>query len=162
MEQSALPKGPRFGILHRTIRRALDERLREIGLTGAQFGVLAALGQLEREGAAVTQRVLEEAAHTTHPTMTELLKKLERKGFVTCRTSEADRRCKVIAATDTARALHHTVDELDGRIFDELCRGLSEKEVAEFLRITDVMLENAKNMEDAREELPCGKGCESP
>lgn len=162
MDRSTLPKGPRFGILHRTIRRELDERVRETGLTGAQFGVLAALGRLEHEGHEVTQRALEEAAHVTHPTMTELLKKLERKGFVTCRTSEADRRCKVIATTDAAMALHHTVDELDGRIFASLCQGLSAEEVAEFLRITDVMLENAKNMDDAREELPCGKGCETP
>lgn len=42
-----------------------------------------------------------------------------------------------------------------------LCRGLSEGEIAEFLRITDVMLENAKNMNDAREPFPCGRGCDA-
>lgn len=144
MEQRTLPKGPRFGILHYTIRRELDERVRETGLTGAQFSVLAALDRLEHEGITVTQRTLEEATHVTHATTTELLRKLERKGFVTCRVSEEDRRCKLIATTDAARALHHTVDELDGRIFASLCEGLSDAEVAEFLRMMDVMLGNAK------------------
>ena len=89
----------------------------------------------------------------------ELLKKLEKKGFVTCRTSEKDHRCKVVSATERAHELHHAIGVFDDRVFTALCRGLSEGEVAEFLRITDVMLENAKNMNDAREPFPCGRGC---
>lgn len=161
MDHSALPKGLRFGILHRTIRRELDERVRETGLTGVQFSVLGALNRLEHRGGEVTQRALEEAAHVTHPTMTELLKKLEKKGFVTCRTSEADRRCKVVSSAEKAQTLQALIDESDKRIFSSLCRGLSEEEVALFLRITDVMLENAKNMNDARDASPCGEGRES-
>ena len=91
-----MPKGLRFAILQKTIRRQMDEYVRETGLTGTQVGVLGELGRLERESAGeVTQKALEAAAHVTHPTMTELLKKLEKKGFVTCRTSEKDHRCKV-------------------------------------------------------------------
>ncbi len=153
-----MPKGLRFGILHRTIRRQLDDHVRESELTGVQFGVLGALGRLEHEGCEVTQKLLEQAAHITHATMTELLKKLERKGFVTCRTSETDHRCKVISSTEKARVLHRAIDELDERIFASLCRGLSEEEIAAFLRITDVMLQNAKELNDARENPPCGKG----
>ena len=89
-----MPKGLRFAILQKTIRRQMDEYVRETGLTGTQVGVLGELGRLERESAGeVTQKALEAAAHVTHPTMTELLKKLEKKGFVTCRTSEKDHRC---------------------------------------------------------------------
>ncbi len=160
MERPPLPKGLRFGILHRTIRRQLDDHVRETGLTGVQFGVLGALGRLEHEGVEVTQRALEEAAHTAHPTMTELLKKLEKKGFVTCCTSESDHRCKRIASTDAARALHQEIDALDERIFSSLCRGLSEEDVAALLRITEVMLRNAKEMNDARDIEPRGKECE--
>ena len=86
---------------------------------------------------------------------------LEKKGFVTCRTSEKDHRCKVVSATERAHELHHAIGVFDDRVFTALCRGLSEGEVAEFLRITDVMLENAKNMNDAREPFPCGRGCDA-
>ena len=151
MCKRSVPKGLRFAILQKTIRRQMDEYVRETGLTGTQ-----------RESAGeVTQKALEAAAHVTHPTMTELLKKLEKKGFVTCRTSEKDHRCKVVSATERAHELHHAIGVFDDRVFTALCRGLSEGEIAEFLRITDVMLENAKNMNDAREPFPCGRGCDA-
>ena len=157
-----MPKGLRFAILQKTIRRQMDEYVRGTGLTGTQVGVLGELGRLEREGAGeVTQKALEDAAHVTHPTMTELLKKLESKGFITCRPSEVDRRCKAVVSTGKARALHQAIGEFDDRVFTALCRGLSEGEIAEFLRITDVMLENAKNMNGAREPVPCGRGCDA-
>ena len=161
MELQKMPKGLRLAILQKTMRRQMDDYVRDLGLTGTQFGVLGALDRFEHEGSGeVTQKALEDAAHVTHPTMTELLKKLEKKGFVTCRTSSVDRRCKVVASAEKAQALHQAIGELDARVFGELCRGLSSSEVAAFLHITDVMLENAKNMNDARGFSPCGKGCE--
>ena len=160
MEQPAMPKGLRFAILQKTMRLQMDDYVRDLGLTGTQFGVLGALGRIEHKGGEVTQKALEEAAHVTHPTMTELLKKLEKKGFITCRTSEKDHRCKVIASTEKARALHQAIGEFDERVFAELCRGVSAEEVETLLRITDVMLENARKMNDARGCVPCGNGCE--
>ena len=157
-----IPKGLRFAVLQRTMRRQMDEYVRGTGLTGTQFGVLGALERLEREGTGeVTQKALEDAAHVTHPTMTELLKKPESKGFITCRPSEVDRRCKAVASAEKARALRQAIGEFDERVFSELCQGLSEDEVAQLLRITDVMLENAKKMNGARDFVPCGKGCET-
>ena len=123
MCKRSVPRGLRFAILQKTIRRQMDEYVRETGLTGTQVGVLGELG--------------------------------------TCRTSEKDHRCKVVSATERAHELHHAIGVFDDRVFTALCRGLSEGEVAEFLRITDVMLENAKNMNDAREPFPCGRGCDA-
>lgn len=160
-----LPMGLRFSILHRAFRRQMDEYVRESGLTGVQFSVLGALDRLERMGGEVTQKALEEAMHATHPTMTELLKKLEAKGFVTCCTSENDRRCKVVSSADKARELHQLIDGLDARAFTQLSRGLSEDDIAALTRITNVMLENVlENVEElygARGIIPCGKECES-
>ena len=161
MEYPTMPKGLRFTILHRTVRRRMDEYVRETGLTGTQFGVLGALGRLERTGGEVTQRALEDAAHVTHPTMTELLKKLEKKGFVTCTSSTEDRRCKAVTSTGQSERLRQSMEEFDNRVFAELCQGLSKDEIAAFLHTTDVMLENAKKMNDARDFVPCGKGCET-
>ena len=57
-------------------------------------------------------------------------------------------------------ALHQAIGEFDERVFAELCRGVSAEEVETLLRITDVMLENARKMNDARGFVPCGNGCE--
>ena len=113
------------------------------------------MGRLEIE------RVVNEKKKLAPTTILSLLTRLEKKGFVTCRTSEKDHRCKVVSATERAHELHHAIGVFDDRVFTALCRGLSEGEVAEFLRITDVMLENAKNMNDAREPFPCGRGCDA-
>lgn len=147
MCKRSVPRGLRFAILQKTIRRQMDEYVRETGLTGTQVGVLGELGRLERESAGeVTQKALEAAAHVTHPTMAELLKKLEKKGFVTCRTSEKDHRCKVVSSHREGARAGIRPSCFDDCVFTALCRGLSEGEIAEFLRITDVMLEKPQKI----------------
>ena len=51
MCKRSVPRGLRFAILQKTIRRQMDEYVRETGLTGTQVGVLGELGRLERESA---------------------------------------------------------------------------------------------------------------
>ena len=117
MCKRSVPRGLRFAILQKTIRREMVEYVRETGLTGTQVGVLGELGRLERESAVeVTQKALEAAAHVTHPTMTELLKTLEKKGYVTCRTSEKAHRCKVVSATERANELQQAIGDFEDRV----------------------------------------------
>lgn len=143
MEQT-LSMGPRFSILHRSFMKRLDARLSEKGLTGVQFFVLRALERLEKsEPEEVNQRDLEKAAHVTHPTMTEIVKRLEKQGFVVCSPSARDRRYKCIRSTAKAGALLREMVELDNRIFESLCRGLTQEEINSLLSITDKMLKNA-------------------
>mgnify|MGYP007089587508 CR=1 FL=1 len=44
MCKRSVPRGLRFAILQKTIRRQMDEYVRETGLTGTQVGVLGELG----------------------------------------------------------------------------------------------------------------------
>jgi len=142
-----LPNGVRFAQLHRAFRRQMDEAVKEFDLTAAQFGVLAQLGRLNRKGVQhVNQTMLETAAHVTHATMTELLKKLEKKGFITISADESDRRSKRIMETEKCAALREKVGQCDEYIFSRLCEGLSDEDVSQLLRLTDLMLKNAKNI----------------
>ena len=80
--KSDMPIGLRFSLLHRAFLRQMDQRLLEKDLTGVQFGVLAALIRLEERGEAeLSQRDLENASRVTHPTMTEIIKRLEKRAF---------------------------------------------------------------------------------
>ena len=138
-----MPMGLRFSLLHRAFMKQLNARLQEKGLTGVQFGVLGQLDRLRRAGREeINQRDLEAATRVTHPTMTEIVKRLEKQGFVVCAPSERDRRFKSIRPTEKADALRREMDELDGNIFRELCRGLTPEEVASLGKITDKMLDN--------------------
>lgn len=139
-----MPMGLRFSLLHRAFMKQLNERLQEKGLTGVQFGVLGQLRRLRRAGQTeINQRDLEEATHVTHPTMTEIVKRLEKQGFVVCAPSERDRRFKSIRPTEKAVALQQEMDELDESIFRELCRGLSPEETEALTAGIDRLLENA-------------------
>ena len=157
------PIGMRFSILHRLFKRAMDERLRDFDLTGVQLGVLAALDGLERSGdEEATQRDLENFSRVTHPTMTDILKRLEKKELISCRPRQSDRRYKCICLTDKARRLLEEISQVDKSVLRQICHGLSEEQVAQFIRITDVMLRNAmenneKGSEGCVDKDACGE-----
>ena len=143
MEES-LPIGLRFSLLHRAFRRKMDALLGEKELTGVQFGVLGALIRLEKEGASeISQRALEEKTRVSHATMTEILKRLEKKEFLRSEQSARDRRFKSIRPTEKAYALLGELAEAENETFAWLCRGLSDRQVQELLNTTDLMLRNA-------------------
>ena len=143
MEKS-LPPGLRFSLLHRSFKRKMDAALSEKELTGVQFGVLGTLIKLEREHTGeINQRDLETHTRLSHATMTDILKRLEKKEFLRCEVSLRDRRFKSISATDKAYRLGEEIQALEEQTFRWLCQGLSEEQVTQLLAITDVMLLNA-------------------
>ena len=148
-----LPMGIRFSLLHRAFRRKMDEMLSEKDLTGVQFGVLQTLIRLETEGRSeISQRDLEQAARISHASMTDILRRLEKKGFVGCEQSSKDRRFKHIASTEKAKLLKDDAHRVEEETLRWLCRGLAPEQLDQLVSITDVMLRNAWES--------CEKGCE--
>lgn len=145
--------GAKFAVVHRGFRRELDKLLREKELTGAQFGVLRALEHLERErGGEISQRDLEELCRSAHPTMTEILKKLEKKGFIEVSPSETDRRRKQIRRTDKACELDRASYSADERTFEKFAVGLDGAERAALNRMLDVMIGNVCGAKEGKDE----------
>ena len=143
MEYSDIPLGVKFAIIHRAFRREVDAMLREKGLTAAQFGVLNALDRLEHEGAAeINQRDVEAMCRSTHPTMTEMLKKLEKKGFIETRVSETDRRRKIVCRTERAKELGRETVQVDEQTFAKFSAGLDGAQTAQLETMLDALLRN--------------------
>jgi DNA-binding MarR family transcriptional regulator len=150
-----MPIGLRFSLLHRSFKKKMDEMLAEKELTGVQFGVMGALMRMERCGKEeISQRDLEEATRLAHPTMTEILKRLEKKEFLRAEQSGRDRRCKCIHATEKAYLLRDEIAEVENETFSWLCKGLSPEQIEALLSATDVMLQNAR--EDCKKGRDCG------
>jgi DNA-binding MarR family transcriptional regulator len=142
--EEQLPIGLRFSLLHRSFRKKMDELLAEKELTGVQFGVLMALVRMEKEGTEeISQRALEERTRVTHATMSEILRRLEKKGFLRCEQSVRDRRYKSIHAEDKAFLLKEELAEAENETFSWLCRGMSGRQVEDLLAGIDLMLQNA-------------------
>ena len=140
MDRKNMPVGAKFGVIHRAFRRELDAALREKELTGVQFAALKAVERLEREGGEVSQRDVETLTHSSHPSMTEVLKKLEKKGFIEVRPSEIDRRRKQIRSTDKARELDRAAFRIDEETFEKFAAGLDEGQRASLESMLDLMV----------------------
>jgi DNA-binding MarR family transcriptional regulator len=138
-----IPPGLRFSILNRAFKRKLEDRASEMGLTAVQLQVLGELRRLEVIGdSEINQRDLENAVSVTHPTMTEIIKRLEKKGAVVCTTSRADKRYKKINTTPQYANIHIELETMDRTVFKELCQGLSDQQVEEFMKLSSVMIDN--------------------
>ena len=148
------PIGLQFAIVNRAFRRQVDDMLAEKDLTGVQLSILGQLNKLEGEGAEeINQRDLEKAAHVSHSTMTEIVKRLEKKGFVRCCPGMRDGRCKRIEATPLAKQLGDELIRLDENVFAALCSGMEDAEKTALRAALKLMLSNA-------ESFGGGKGCE--
>lgn len=139
-----MPIGLKFAIVGRTFKSRIDDLMRDSGLTSVQAGVLMALYKMEtcEEGKEVIQKDLEQAMRLTHQTMTEIIKKLEANGFIECAQSTRDKRSKSIKTTSKARDIHDNMGKTDDKVFEEMCKGISEDKKAELIKSLDAMLDN--------------------
>lgn len=138
-----IPIGARLSIIGRTFKRELDTILLEEDITSVQFSVLIAiLDYMENGETEINQRMLEEAVHVTHPTMTELVKKLCKKGFINSSIDSRDKRRKNISLTEKSLNLLSRLDRAQDEVWLKLSAGLSESETALFLGISNKILDN--------------------
>ena len=102
------------------------EHLEATGLYRGQPPVLRALS--EREG--LTHTELAARLHVTPATMTRMIQRLEKAGFVACRPDAADQRLSRVYLTEAGRAaeagLQQVVRTMEAETFD----GFSEEERA--------------------------------
>ena len=139
-----MPLGKRLIILHRAIIKKIDERAQKMELTASQLRVLGEISRLKALGVKeINQRDLENSFRVTHPTMTGIIQRLEKKGFVYCCPCSTDKRYKNINCTEQYSDTHVMLAEIDIAAFSELCKGLTREQIKIFSDITDIMLKNA-------------------
>jgi DNA-binding MarR family transcriptional regulator len=85
----------------RSVARRFDEAFRPLGLTSGQFTLLMSLSRGEPRNLGTVAAAL--AMDRT--TLTANLKPLERRGLVTVRVDEADRRSRLLSLTPSGRRL---------------------------------------------------------
>lgn len=124
------PRGPRGSGRHPSLghlvwrlavkwRAGLDRALKPLGLTSAQYGVLASLRGLSRSGVRPSQRELADFVGLEPMFVSTLARALERRGLVERRTSGDDPRALRLALTargvEVVTAARRIVVELEAR-----------------------------------------------
>ena len=115
------------------------DKLEQMDLTASQGHVM---GYLAHHPEAPCSRDIEEAFQLSHPTVSGLLARLEKKGFIEFRPDEKDRRCKRIHMLPKGQAcielMHRTIRENEERIV----QGFSDAEKAQFASLLERAISN--------------------
>ena len=112
-------------ILHWCTEQAITSALEEMDLTAAQGRIL---GFLAHQPMPPCPRDIEEEFHLTHPTVSGLLSRLEKKGFLELLPDREDRRCKRIHLLPKGREFHETIRKTILSNENRIVRDFTEEE----------------------------------
>ena len=132
--------GHRLRILHWCTEQAVTTALAEMELTSAQSRIL---GYLSLRKSAPCAKDIEEEFHLSHPTVSGLLTRLEKKGFIELRSDETDRRCKRIYVLPKGQQCHELMHQTIQKNEQRMTEGFTEEERAVF---TDLLERAIRNM----------------
>jgi len=138
----------------------MDRALAPLGLTSAQYALLASLYGLARAGARPSQRELADFAGLEPMSVSKLARGLERAGLLARAASSADPRAVELTLTpdgvDTVTTAVATVRELHGRLLAPLggTRGARHAEFAATLKTLLDHVTAVNNTRPAPETTP--------
>jgi len=112
------------GLVYRRLSNLLLHRLKPYDITPEQWSVLFYASRSE----GLIQRELGERAGKDKPTTTRIVDHLVRKGWVTRRVDEADRRAIYIEATSEGRRLIESTIPVEKKAMEEAGECLTERE----------------------------------
>jgi len=112
--------------------------LEEIGLYRGQPPVLRALW--DKEG--LTHSELAERLHVQPATVTKMIKRMEKTGFVTCKTDEKDQRVSRVYLTEAGHKIQEQVKQVWHTVQDETFDDLTTEERIVLRRLFLQMREN--------------------
>lgn len=124
--------------LARLLAHALGAQIAPLGVVPGQFAQLLALFEQDD----LTQRELVERVRVEQATMANTLQRMQRDGLVHSLQDPADRRRTRVRLTEHARNLEGDLVTAAREVNAMATRGLSEQEVADYLRITATLIRN--------------------
>lgn len=150
---------PRYGhllrLLHSATDQAVTNALGSMELTAAQGRIMAFITHSRQAPCA---RDIEETFQLSHPTVSGLLSRLEKKGFIEFRPDEQDRRCKRIYILPKGQKLHDTMHNTIMDMEELLVDGFTEEEKIQFRQLLMKAIDNVgvnpckrKNKEEPKE-----------
>jgi DNA-binding MarR family transcriptional regulator len=131
MADSSLERSLGFLIhdVSRLLRKRFDRRAQRLGLTRAQWAVIAHLHRCE----GVNQTTLADVMDVQKITLARLVDRLEQDGWVQRRPDPEDRRANRLYLTGKVAPMWERMRRLAGEIFEEALAGLAPPERDELI-----------------------------
>ena len=126
-------------ILHWQFEQTVSNALAQMDLTASQGHII---GFLIHQETAPCSRDIEEAFHLSHPTVSGLLSRLEKKGFIEFRPDPDDRRCKRIYILPKGHDCHETIHRIIQENEDKVVDGFSAEEKTLFAQFLSRSIAN--------------------
>lgn len=131
---------PLIKMIDNAIKQRCDTHMKLHGLTYSQMDVLIFL--LVNHEDEINSKDIEMKFNITNPTVTGILNRLEKKGFIRREVSSKDSRYKAIRVTETSRALDDELKESGRNLDAELTQIFSPEEKKLFISFLQRMLSN--------------------
>ena len=143
MQKEVIPLAQHYGhqlrILHWQFDQSVSGALAQMDLTAAQGHIM---GFLTHRKEPPCSKDIEEAFHLSHPTVSGLLSRLEKKGFIELRPDPVDRRCKRIYILPKGHACHETILRIIAENEERVVAGFTEEEQAQFAALLQRAISN--------------------
>jgi len=127
-------------MLHNNIVAQCNRELEEIDLTGSQSDIMSYL--IFNEGKEINQKDIELKFDLMNPTVTGILKRLEKKDFIIRVKSNADARYKKVELTERGREVRDILYKKAEEMHERLFKGLSEVELDAFENTIRTLIKN--------------------
>lgn len=115
------------------LSRAMAKHLSEFDLTITQFSVLAFLSANSKKGLALNE--LGEFLSLSSPNITNVVDRLEEKGWVVRTDHGTDRRIKIIRLTPTGEDLERRIFDIHGQRIQSMLAELTEDELQQLITL---------------------------
>ena len=116
-----------------------DADLKHSNLTLAQSRVLAFL---DSRGGQATQKEIEVYLEVSHPTVVGIISRMEKNGHLRCWVDETDKRNKIVALTEQAKALGEEMEQRISANEKMLLASLSEADIKKLKQMLLIIYNN--------------------
>ncbi len=137
-----------ISVTDRLIKRTLSSTLGEGNFSGIQIRIIHFLMRRRKNGTPVYQKNIEKEFKIRRSSVTSVLSNLEKAGYISRSSVDGDARLKQVNVTDKLVSMmeegREKVEDFEAR----LSEGISEEEVAAFVRVICKVTENIEKMEE--------------
>lgn len=130
-------------LIHLLVEREAKKRGFEF-FAGPQGQVLVFLSDREKEGKVTLIRDIEQKLHISKSVASNLIKRMEKNGFIYIEPSPTDKRAKFVCLTDSVKAILKDMKKFFEEVDQSLVAGVSEEELAIFFKVMHQFYENMK------------------